>query len=208
MKFPLHVLSACLAVLLFLYILGSVWSHWPKELPEGMKRHKGTAPLQNLSDPEKQESLALTTRGFSALQVAADAYTAGDSQEFLTLYLDQDFPYSISDADMDMLRHAAGSGQESLSTPGDHYKAGMRWFFLALAETVRHATDKPSSGPEIIAVDWHNAAEQFRSSRSLGTTLAPFVEQILQQADQNKDGKLESQEVDSIITSHLYGRGK
>jgi hypothetical protein len=205
MRLPDHFVSALLAALLMSFIVYHVWSDWPSSTIQREKARSTRIGAVRAKIGEQREEAPLLARGFSAVQVEADAYTAGDGHEFLTLYLDQDFPYSISDDDLVLLRSSAESSESDIKTLSDHYKAGMNFFFLALAQTVRLAAGSPADTPASITHLWNRCLQEFQKSGDIAITMSRFVQQIILAADQDGNQSLDSKEIASIITSNVYG---
>lgn len=202
LKPPEHAFSILLALVLLTFVAAGLISSWPTE------KSSGTAVLPGPAKPGPGSDATLAARGFSAVQVAANAYTSSNSSDFLTMYLDQDLPYSITDSDLELLRQTGEQLIHLPDIPSNHYKAGMCFFFLATAETVAIASEKPAAGPAVITGYWKQAAGQFHKARDLGQPMASYIDVIISEADQDRNGQLNLQELVSIVASHLYGEAK
>src|SRR5262249_4815418 len=179
MRIPDHFVSAFLAVLLVSFISYHVWSDWPSSTIQREKaKSSKLGGVKTKIGAEQGETSPLLARGFSAVQVEADAYTVGNGREFLTLYLDQDFPYSISDDDIKLLRLTAQSYELNMKTLSDHYRTGMNFFFLALAQSVRLAAGNPADDPTTITHQWKRSLEEFQKSGDIAKTMSAYVQQI------------------------------
>jgi hypothetical protein len=201
MKLPPHLLSVAFALVLAGFIFSAIVTHKasPSSLPD-LNRKKQTAKA---SSEEPRELADLVGRGFSALQVADDVYTAdAEGRDFFGTYLEEHFPVTVSEADVAFLAETIEKLDPQVHTPSAHYKRGMVTFFLALSETFLLSTGNEGN-PTTIAEHWNRANAEFQKAGDLGASIHAHLNRILYNADQNQDQHLDAQELSSIISSHL-----
>lgn len=192
---PISILAALVFVFMIVSALVKNWT--PPESSSSMR------PQKKSSTAEGED---LASHGFSATQVAADAYTEPQPDDFLTLLLTQHFPYSITVSDVLFLRRLADQDLLLPDTPSNHYKTGMCLFLLALAGSSQIA-DGSAKDAAPVSADWNQSIEQLRRARDLGEPLLSLIINITSAADYNHDRRLDAQELTSLITTHLYGKG-
>lgn len=138
---------------------------------------------------------------FSAIQVFNDLLEARERrQDFLTIHLKRHFPKAVTDSQIQSLRENLKILETLPDRPTNNFRRAMAYFFLALSETQRIAGGK---SVDLAATNqhWKHALENFRKAENLQAGLVQEVTGILQKADANRDGSLNSGELTSIITS-------
>lgn len=194
-----HSISILAALVFLFMIVSALFKNWtPPESSTSMRpKHKKSSIA---------EGEDLVSHGFSATQVAADAYTEPRPDDFLTLLLTQHFPYSITASHISFLRRLAEQDLLLPDTPSNHYKTGMCFFLLALAGSSQIA-DGSASDAAPVSADWNQSIQQLRKAKDLGEPLLSLIVNLMAAADHNQDKHLDAQELTSLITTHLYGKG-
>lgn len=197
--------SALCALFLFGFIAWNLFRNWPAEDDRPLSSSSRLQASKGAKgDSYGASSLALS--GFSAVQVAADAHASRNSDEFLTTYLEQHFPVPLTDSDMELMRQSIQQSQDLPDVPSNHYKTGVYFFFLALAESMKISCGEPASSPLAVTALWRKSVAELKKGRELAQPLAGYVEEIVVQADRDRDQQLSEREIESIVGQHIFGQ--
>lgn len=167
------------------------WNEWLAREP---RRVFGTRGRPKQNSP-------LVERGFSAIQVLDDLILSKqEGKDFLETYLQKHFPATVSDQDIAMLREACKEAESRSESIANFYRKGMMYFFLALAESARLQSENIQDA-SAVSDHWKIALENLHSSGMTGYDLALEVNQIINRADQDRNGELNQQELRSILAT-------
>lgn len=156
----------------------------------------------SLSDKLASAGLAAQTESpFSAVMVLNDLMESQDTgKDFLSIYLRQHFPRNATDADIQDLRDRLRASESLADSPRKHYSRGILCFFLALEDTY-----KLSTGKEVDVAGtnqlWQESLREFKKASNLEAGMVQAIPRILQDADSDHNGTLNSQELISIVKS-------
>ena len=138
---------------------------------------------------------------FSAIQAVDDFFLSRDAQDdFLRMYLSRHFPDSIRQNDLDNLKLAIANVKGEVPTM--EFRRGILYFFLALAET-KLLISGDLQNAEVVSGDWNSSLNHFRRASSIGESMAEELSKILEQADVDKNKKLDINELKNIIESRI-----
>ena len=117
------------------------------------------------------------------------------------MYLNKDFPIHLKESDLNEIRAAIANESEFNNTQ-KHFLRGMQHFYVAIWDTYQMAHDVPR---DIDAINrhWRKSLQHLQSAGHLSPLLAQNILAFLNDADSNRDGKWDQQELTHMIRRRL-----
>jgi hypothetical protein len=155
------------------------------------------------SDSGKKLSFGMKVeRSFSAVQVENDLGSSRERHvDFLTTYLATHFPVSVSAEELNTVQKNLAA-IPNIPSNTISYKKGIHYFFLALGGTLRIVNSQPQD-EKTVDHWWRESVKWFQASKDLGLRMTKELDEIIGNADRNKNGSLDRAELATIITSRL-----